>query len=60
MSARMPLISCRTDRRSLVNLTLEGLCWLVVALLIAAALLDLPTTLARRALQPEATVGGQP
>ena len=60
MSARMPLISRRTDRRSLVNLTLEGLCWLAVALLIAAALLDLPTTVARRALQPEATVGGQP
>ena len=48
------------DRRSLPRLTLEGLCWLAVTLLIAAALLDLPTTLARRALQPDATVGGQP
>ena len=49
-----------SDRRSLLHLALEGLCWLVVALLIAAALLDLPTNLARRALQPDATVGGQP
>ncbi|MCA1334208.1 hypothetical protein [Pseudooceanicola marinus] len=60
MSVRMPMTSRRTDRRSLVHLALEGLCWLAVALLIAAALLDLPTTLARRALQPDATVGGQP
>ena len=43
-----------------LNIALESLCWLAVALLITAALLDLPTTLARRALQPEATVGGQP
>ncbi|SLN74613.1 hypothetical protein PSM7751_04170 [Pseudooceanicola marinus] len=49
-----------SDRRSLPRLTLEGLCWLAVAALIAAALLDLPTTLARRALQPDAIVGGQP
>ncbi|MCA1336861.1 hypothetical protein [Pseudooceanicola marinus] len=61
MSARMPMTSRRTDhRRSLFQLALEGLCWLAVALLITAALLDLPTTLARRALQPDATVGDQP
>ncbi|PJE26520.1 hypothetical protein PSM7751_01150 [Pseudooceanicola marinus] len=60
MSARTHMTSRRTDRCPLVHLTLEGLCWLAVALLIAAALLDLPTTIARRALQPEATVGGQP
>ena len=60
MSVRTHMTSRRTDRRPLVHLALEGLCWLAVALLIAAALLDLPTTLAHRALQPGATVGVQP
>jgi len=50
----------QSDRAPRLNAVLESLCWLAVALLITAALLDLPTTLARRALQPDATVGGQP
>ena len=48
------------DRAPRLNAVLESLCWLAVAGLIVAALLDLPTTFARRALQPDAAVGGQP